>query len=51
MGFISRLATPSIADRKSAEGDFTWGNYGTKIFKIILQRHPNAIEYDLVNDR
>ena len=51
MGFIWRLATLSIADRESAEGDFTWGNYATKIFNIILQRHPNAIEYHLVNDR
>ena len=51
MGFAWRLAAPSIADRESAEGDFTWGNYTTKIFNIILQRHPNAIEYHLVNDR
>ena len=51
MGFIWRLATLSIADRESAEGDFTWGNYATKIFNIILQHHPNAIEYHLVNDR
>ena len=51
MGFIRRLATPSKADRESAEGDFTWRNYATKIFNIILQRHPNAIEYHLVNDR
>ena len=51
IGFIWRLATPSIADRESPEGDFTWGNYATKIFNIILQRHPNAMEYHLVNDR
>ena len=51
MGFAWRLAAPSIADRESAEGDFTWGNYTTKIFNIIFQRHPNAIEYHLVNDR
>ena len=51
MGFAWRLAAPSIADRESAEGDFTWGNYTTNIFNIILQRHPNAIEYHLVNDR
>ena len=51
MGFIWRLATPSIADREIAEDDFTWGNYATKIFNIILQRHPNAIDYHLVNDR
>ena len=36
MGFIWRLATPSIADRESAEGDFTWGNYATKLFNNIL---------------
>ena len=51
MGFIWRLATPSIANRESAERDFTWGNYATKIFNIFLQHHPNAIEYHLVNDR
>ena len=51
MGFIWRQATPSIADREIPEVDFTWGNYATKIFNIILQRHPNAIEYHLVNDR
>ena len=51
MGFILRLATPSIADRESAKGDFTWRNYATKIFNITLQRHPNATEYHLVNDR
>ena len=50
MGFIWRLAAPQRADRESAEVDFTWGNYATKI-NIILQRHPNAIEYHLVNDR
>ena len=27
MDFIWRLATPSTADRESAEGDFTWRNY------------------------
>ena len=51
MGFIWRLATPSIVDRPNAAGGFTWGNYATKIFNIILQHHPNAIEYHLVNDR
>ena len=49
MGFIWRLATPSNADHEIAEDDFTLGNYATKIFNIILQRHPNAIEYNLVN--
>ena len=51
MGFIWRLATPSIADHESADGDFTWENYATKIFNIIHQCHLNAIEYHLVNDR
>ena len=51
MSFIWRLAAPSIDDRESAEGDFTWRNYATKIFNIILQRHPDAVEYHLVNDR
>ena len=44
MGFIWRLATPSIANRESAECDFALGNYATKIFNIFLQYHPNAIE-------
>ena len=51
IGFVWRLATPSIVDRESAEGDFAWGNYATKIFNIILQRNSNAMEYHLVNDR
>ena len=51
MSFIWRLAAPSTDDRESAEGDFTWRNYATKIFNIILQRHPDAVEYHLVNDR
>ena len=51
MGFIWRLATPSIADHESADGDFTWENYATKIFNIIHQCHLNATEYHLVNDR
>ena len=51
MSFIGRLAAPPIDDRESAEGDFTWKNYATKIFNIFLQRHPDAVEYHLVNDR
>ena len=51
MGFIWRLATPSTTDRESAGGELTWGNYATKIFKMIIQRHPNALEYHLVSDR
>ena len=51
MGFIWRLVTPSITARESGGGDFTWGDYATNIFNIIPQCHPNAIEYDLVNDR
>ena len=51
MSFIWRLAAPSKDDRETAEGDFTWRNYATKIFNIILQRHPDAVECHLVNDR
>ena len=51
MGFIWRLATPSIANREIAEVDFACEKYVTKIFNMNLQRHLNAIEYHLVNDR
>ena len=51
MGLIWRLATPSTADRESAKGDFTWGDYATKVFNIVIQRYPNALEYHLINDR
>ena len=51
MRFIWRLVTSSKADRETAEGDFTWGNYVTKIFSTIIQGHPNVFEYHVVNDR
>lgn len=51
MRFIWRLVTFSKADRETAEGDFTWGNYVRKIFSTIIQGQPNVFEYHVVNDR
>lgn len=45
-----RLANPSTAHCETAEGDFTLGNNATKIFDTIIQGHPSALEYYLVDD-
>ena len=51
MGFIWRLSTPSAEDREKLDGSrYTWGDYATKMFNCIVQRHRNASQIILVND-
>ena len=50
IGYPWRLAAPTTSDREKKD-KFTWGDYAEKIFKMIVQRHPHAKEYYLLNDR
>ena len=41
MGFLWRLATPSVEDRENADGTmFTWGNYTTQKFSLVKILEP-----------
>ena len=51
MGFLWRKCIPNAVDRNQVANKFTWGEFAQKIFTTILQRHPNAKEFHLVNDR
>ena len=52
MGFIWRLSTPSLEDRERSDGtSFTWRDYASKVFDVILSRHRHASQILLVNDR
>ena len=51
MGFIWRKCIPTAADRDQVANRYTWGDYAHKVFAIILERHPEAAEYHLINDR
>ena len=50
MGYLWRLAAPTASDRKK-KGKFTCGDYPEKFFNIIVQQHPHAKKYLLINDR
>lgn len=51
MGFIWRLSTPSAEDReKQDESTYTWADYATKMFNLIVKRHPKSSKIILVND-
>ena len=51
MGFLWRLATPSVDDREKADGTtFTWRDYATKMFSLALSRHRLAGRIIFVND-
>ena len=49
MGMLWRIATPTSTDYSS--GCFTWGDYASKLFQVIILGHPTAEEYHLINDR
>eukprot|EP00112_Aurelia_sp_Birch-Aquarium-sp1_P024471 Seg7765.2 transcript_id=Seg7765.2/GoldUCD/mRNA.D3Y31 product="hypothetical protein" protein_id=Seg7765.2/GoldUCD/D3Y31 len=52
MGLLWRLAMPSKEDREKVYGSaFTWGDYASKLLDMVIQRHPHASSYHLVNDR
>ena len=50
MGYLWRLTAPIASDREKKD-KFTLGDYAEKIFNMIVQRHPHAKEYHLINDR
>ena len=51
MEFLWRNCIPNAVDRDQVENKFTCLDYARKIFTTILQRHPNATEFHLLNDR
>ena len=52
MGFIWRLFTPLLEDRERSDGtSFTWRDYASKVFDVILNRHRHASQILFVNDR
>ena len=51
MGFIWRKCIPTAAERDQVSNKYTWGDYARKVFATILERHPDAKEYHLINDR
>ena len=51
MGLIWQLATPTTENKEKADGSlYTWEDYADKVFKLILERHPNAKRLILIND-
>ena len=47
-----RLSTPSLEDRERSDGtSFTWKDYASNVFDVILSRHRYASQILLVNDR
>ena len=52
MGLVWHLSTPSLEDRQRSDGtSFTWRDYASKMFSLILKRHQHATQIVLVNDR
>ena len=52
MGYIWRHGTPSIEDRQKIDrSTFTWRDYAVKLLHMIINRHHNAEEFYLINDR
>lgn len=51
MGYLWRECIPNAIDRDQVANRFTWGDYARKMVTTILQRHPNAKGFHLVNDR
>ena len=53
MGFIWRLATPSLEDREKddeTQFHFTWLDYANNLFSLVMALHPKASEIIFVND-
>ena len=52
MGYLVWLAAPTASDREKKD-KFTWVDYTEKekIFNMMVQWHPHAKEYHLINDR
>eukprot|EP00112_Aurelia_sp_Birch-Aquarium-sp1_P023025 Seg6709.2 transcript_id=Seg6709.2/GoldUCD/mRNA.D3Y31 product="hypothetical protein" protein_id=Seg6709.2/GoldUCD/D3Y31 len=51
MGFLWRLATPSMEDIEKNDGThYTWSDYADRVFSLALPRHRNASEIIFVND-
>lgn len=51
MGLIWHLAAPTTEDREKGDGSkYTWGDYGEKVFNLILARHKHADQIICIND-
>ena len=51
MSFIWRKALPKSDEYNKPDGTlFTWNDYATKIFNLLISRHPEARTFILVND-
>ncbi|KAG1659616.1 hypothetical protein GQR58_022474 [Nymphon striatum] len=47
-----RICTPNKEDRETTDGaPSTWDDHASKLSGAILQIHPNAVEYHLINYR
>ena len=52
MGFVWCLASPTVEDREKADNfSFTWREYASKLFSLIMARHAQACTIIMVNDR
>ena len=52
MGLLWRAALPTKEDREAPGGSqLIWKWYPEKMFRLILERYPNAEEIHLINDR
>lgn len=52
MGFFWRLASPTVEDREKADNSrFTWRDYASKLFSLVMARHRQASTVIMVNDR
>ena len=51
IGILWRKRIPNAVGRDQVASKFTSRGYARKIFTTILQRHPNAKEFHLINDR
>ena len=52
MGFVWRLASPIVEDREKADNSsFTWRDYASKLFSLIMVRHAQACTIIMVNDQ
>ena len=52
MGLLWRAALPTKEDREApGVSQLIWKWYAEKMFRLTLERHPNAEEIHLINDR
>ena len=52
MGFLWHLASPTAEDREKTDNSrFTWRDYTSKPFSLVMARHRQASAVIMVNDR